>query len=133
MKRRTINPWTWQEQFGFAQAVEVSEAHRMLIVSGQTSINAEGSVDAIGDMRGQVMAAINNLETVLHEAGMRLEDLVRINFYTTDMDRFLAESHEVLATRLGNVTYATTYLGVTALALPDLLVECDATAVAAPA
>ena len=130
MKRRAISPWTWQDQFGFVQANEIQGAQRFLIVSGQTSINADGQVAAAGNLVGQLAAALDNLETVLQQAGMDLTNLVRLNFYTTDMDRFLSEAHTVLAERLVGVEYATTYLGVTRLALPDLLVEIEATAVA---
>lgn len=42
MERRVINPWTWQEQYGFVQANELRGVQRMLICSGQTALNAEG-------------------------------------------------------------------------------------------
>jgi enamine deaminase RidA (YjgF/YER057c/UK114 family) len=130
MERRAINPWTWQQQFGFVQANEVRQPQRILFVSGQTSLDAAASVAAVGDMRGQVVAALDNLETVLRQAEMSFANLVRLTFYATDMDRFLAEAPEVLAQRLAGVEYATTYLGVTRLAMPDLLIEIEATAVA---
>lgn len=130
MERRAVNPWTWQEQFGFVQANEVRNPQRILFISGQTSLDANANVAAAGDMRGQVEAALNNLESVLREAGMSLTNLVRLNFYATDMDRFLQESPEILGQRLAGVAYATTYLGVTRLAIPGLLIEIEATAVA---
>jgi enamine deaminase RidA (YjgF/YER057c/UK114 family) len=130
MERRAVNPWTWQQQFGFVQANEVRQPQRVLFVSGQTSLDAEANVAAVGDMRGQVVAALDNLETVLQQAEMSFANLVRLNFYATDMDRFLAEAPEVLAQRLAGVEYATTYLGVTRLAMPDLLIEIEATAFA---
>ncbi|MGX1128183.1 enamine deaminase RidA (YjgF/YER057c/UK114 family) [Streptomyces glaucescens] len=57
--------------------------------------------------------------------------LVRLNVYTTDVDR-LFEHYGVLAARLGaaGVAPATSMLGVTRLALPDLMVELEGTAVA---
>jgi hypothetical protein len=42
MERRVINPWTWQDAFGFVQANEVSGAKRTVICSGQTSVDASG-------------------------------------------------------------------------------------------
>ncbi|WP_374191390.1 RidA family protein [Planomonospora sp. ID82291] len=73
----------------------------------------------------------DNLEAVLGEAGMSLADLVRLNVYTTDVDR-LFEHYGVLAARLGAAGAAppTTMLGVTRLAIPDLTVELEGTAVA---
>jgi len=128
MERRTINPWTWQDAFGFVQAVETTGAQRVLVVSGQTSINAEGAVEADGDMAGQVTVAVDNLETVLKQSGMSTADVVRLTVYTTDVDRYLGEGHETLVTRLAGVQHAMTLLGVNRLAFPELLVEIEATA-----
>jgi hypothetical protein len=41
MRRRAINPWTWQDAFGYVQANEISGAQRVLICSGQLA--TEGS------------------------------------------------------------------------------------------
>ncbi len=81
-------------------------------------------------MRAQLTQALDNLETVLHTAGFTLADVVRLNIYTTDPDR-LFESYDVLAGRLGAAAcrQASTLLGVSRLAFPELLVELEATAV----
>ena len=130
MERRNVNPWTWQDQFGFSQAIEVSGHHKTLICAGQTPIDADGNTLHAGDMRGQVAAALDNLETVLAEAGYSLSDVVRMNYYTTDIEAFFTAS-DVLGARLGaaGIQPASTLLGVTRLAFPDLLVEIEATAV----
>src|SRR5918997_1504805 len=78
------NPWGWQDQLGFVQANLVSGAQRMLVCAGQTSVDAEGRPLHPGDMRAQVNQALDNLETVLGEAGFTLADVVRLNYYTTD-------------------------------------------------
>ncbi len=130
MERRNVNPWTWQDQFGFSQAIEVSGQQRMLICAGQTSTAPDGSTLHPGDMRGQVAVVLDNLETVLGAAGFSMSDVVRLNYYTTDVDGFLAAG-EVLGQRLGaaGIQPASTLLGVTRLAFPDLLVEIEAIAV----
>ena len=64
MKHTTINPWTWQNAFGFSQAIDVTDAQRFLYCSGQTSVNADGAVLHAGDMRKQVVTAMANLEAV---------------------------------------------------------------------
>ena len=125
MERRVINPWTWQEPNGVVQATEIQGMQRMLICSGQTAVNAEGQPLHVGDMRGQLTLALDNLETVLQAAGFTLADVVRLHVYTTDMDRFF-EAADVLGGRMaGGKGYAATYL-----AIPDLLIELEATAVA---
>jgi enamine deaminase RidA (YjgF/YER057c/UK114 family) len=127
-----INPWTWQDAYGFVQANDVSGAERTLHVSGQTSTSADGEVLHAGDMAGQAAQALENLETVLREAGMTLANVMRLNHYTTDVDRYLAEAWGLIAARLGEAGCrpASTLLGVTRLAYPDLLLEIEATAVA---
>src|SRR5262245_15285919 len=89
MERRVINPWTWQDAFGFVQANEVSGAKRTVVCSGQTSVDANGAPQHAGDMAAQMRLALDNLETVLRDAGLRLSDVVRLNYYTTDVDRFV--------------------------------------------
>jgi enamine deaminase RidA (YjgF/YER057c/UK114 family) len=129
METRAINPWTWQDQFGFAQGQEVTGAERVLFCAGQTSVDADGNPLHEGDMRAQVGQAFDNLETVLGEAGMNLSNVVRLNYYVTDMDAFYA-AYEAVVARLGDARPAGTLLGVSRLAFPPLLLEIEATAVA---
>ena len=129
MERKIINPWKWQDQFGFVQANWIGSFQRVLVCSGQTAMDAEGRPSHTGDMPAQLNMALDNLETVLREAGFTLADIVRLNYYTTDIDRFF-EGYEVVARRLGAARCkpASTLLGVQRLAFPELLVELEATA-----
>jgi enamine deaminase RidA (YjgF/YER057c/UK114 family) len=83
-------------------------------------------------MAAQAALATDNLEAVLRAAGMSLADVVRLNFYTTDVDDYFAHGAPVVGARLGavGVTPAGTLLGVARLAFPELLLEIEATAVA---
>jgi enamine deaminase RidA (YjgF/YER057c/UK114 family) len=130
MNDRSINPWTWQDQFSYSQAREVTGPHRVVYLAGQPSVDADGRPTAIGDMAGQLEQAFNNLETVLAAAGLGLADVVRLNYYTTDVDTLFQAWH-VVTERLGQLDHAptSTLLGVSRLAYPELLVELEATAV----
>lgn len=132
MEQRNVNPWKWQDEYGFSQAVEVTGAERVLYCAGQTSSDENGGTVGADDMAAQTARAIDNLETVLKEAGLGFENIVRLNYYVTDVDRFLREGAGVAGARLGptGIQPAGTLLGVTRLAFPDLLVEIEATAVA---
>jgi len=125
-----VNPWTWQDNYGFSQGLEVSGAERVLYCAGQASVDAEGNPVHAGDMAGQVTQALDNLEAVLAKAGLGLADVVRLTYFTTDVDA-LVEAFGVLAERLGKAGWAPTssLLGVQRLFHPDLLVEIEATAV----
>jgi enamine deaminase RidA (YjgF/YER057c/UK114 family) len=129
MERRVINPWTWQDAFGFVQANEVSGAKRTVICSGQTSVDADGAPQHAGDMAAQIRQALANLETVLQHAGLQLSDVVRLNYYTTDVDRFVEAAPAGLH-RLAEAGCrpASTLLGVARLFHPAILVEIEATA-----
>lgn len=130
MNRRIINPWTWQEAFGFNHGHEVTGAERTLYLAGQVSLDEDGQVVHEGDMAGQINKSIDNIEAVLEAADMTLADVVRLNIYTTDVDGLLANA--AVLGRLGEAgcRYTSTLLGVSRLAFPELLVELEATAVA---
>jgi enamine deaminase RidA (YjgF/YER057c/UK114 family) len=130
MQQKTINPWKWQDRLGFSQAIELSGAQRVLYCAGQTSMDAQGKPAHKGDMRGQVTQAMDNLGEVLINAGMGLSNVVRLNYYTTDVDGFFA-AHDIILTRLkeAGCQPASTLLGVSRLAFPELMVEIEVTAV----
>ncbi|WP_194818932.1 RidA family protein [Nocardia sp. XZ_19_385] len=131
MQRAAVNPWPWSVAMGYNQGEIVSGHTRTLFCSGQTAMSAEGTPQHDGDMAAQLALTLDNLEAVLSEAGMSLANLVRLNVYTTDVD-LLFQHYGVLAGRLGaaGVAPTTTMLGVTRLAIPSLMVELEATAVA---
>jgi 2-iminobutanoate/2-iminopropanoate deaminase len=82
-------------------------------------------------MRAQLTKAMNNLETVLREAGAELSDVVRLNYYTTDVNRFFEAYFDAVMSCLAETGCrpASTLLAVTRLAFPELLVQIEATAV----
>ncbi|MFC7039283.1 RidA family protein [Nonomuraea rubra] len=131
MERTAVNPWAWSVELGYNQGEVVSGHTRTLYCSGQTAMSADGKPQHAGDMAAQLALSLDNLEAVLGEAGMSLANLVRLNVYATDVDR-LSDHYGVLAERLGaaGVAPSTTMLGVTRLAIPDLMVELEGTAVA---
>ncbi|HZO27507.1 MAG TPA: RidA family protein [Chloroflexota bacterium] len=131
MDRRIVNPWMWQDNFGFVQGHEVTGAQRVLYCAGQTSTDADGRTLHPEDMGAQLRQALDNLETVLREAGMDLSNVARLTMYTTDVDRFLASYHVAIERfSAADCRPAATLLGVARLAFPDLLLELEATAVA---
>ncbi|GGI29529.1 RidA family protein [Pedobacter mendelii] len=89
MEKRIINPWQWQDQRSYVQAVEVKQAEGTLYISGQTAINAEGEPSS-GDMKSQLVQTIQNLEKVISDAGYESKNIVRLNIYTTSSAEFFA-------------------------------------------
>lgn len=128
MDRQAINPWPWSVPFGFNQAELVGGMRRQLFLSGQTSLDASGTVQHVGDMAGQVGCALDNLESVLAAASMTFDDVVRLTVYTTDVDLFLA-SGGIPDHRVPEARWTMSLVGVARLAYAELLVELEATAV----
>ena len=130
MEQRKINPWKWQDQYGFSQGIEVSNASRVLYCAGQASVDDKGNPVHAGDMRKQIEQAFRNLDAVLKASGFSLANVVRLNYYTTDVDAFLAAG-DVVGGRLAAVASqpSGTLLGVMKLAFPGLMIEIEATAV----
>lgn len=130
MQKQLINPWTWQANFGYSQAVAVRHATETLYCAGQTSVDTDGLPVHEGDIGAQIAKALDNVETVLSEAGLGWDNVVRLNMYTTDIDGFLA-NYGVLSSRLASTESApsSTLIGVQRLAFPELLVELEATAI----
>jgi enamine deaminase RidA (YjgF/YER057c/UK114 family) len=130
MEQRQINPWKWQDQYGFSQGIEVSNASRVLYCAGQASVDDTGKPVHAGDMRKQIAQAFRNLETVLNAAGFGIANIVRLNYYTTDVEGFLGAS-DVVADQLSESACPPSgvLLGVSKLAFPGLMIEIEATAV----
>ncbi len=128
MEHEEVNPWEWSKAFGFSQAVKLTGAEELLICSGQTAIGPDGSAPTTSDMGAQVRIALDNVVTVLEAAGMSPANIVKSTLYTTDVDELIGvigtESQRILGSRLP----ASTLIGVTRLAFPELKIEIEVVA-----
>ena len=82
----------------------------------------------LGDAAAQAERAMDNIAMLLDEAGARLEDIVKVVVYLTDV-RYREPVYGVMGRRLKGVFPVSTGIVVTALARPEWVVEIDATAV----
>ncbi|MBV7266855.1 RidA family protein [Erythrobacter ani] len=131
MKIRTHNPTPWLQGFGLNHGVEVEGATRTLYMSGQTASDADGAPMHPGDIAAQYKTAWANLVDALESAGMSAANIVRLNFYTTDVDAFMEASEETMTIHgEAGAQIAATLLGVARLYHPDVMIEIEATAVA---
>lgn len=130
MKKRVINPWTWQDKFGFVQANEITDARRILFTAGIVSVDKDGNLLHNGNMKKQINQILDNMETVLEQANFKLSDAVGFTYYTTDVQAFI-DAGPVLVGRLkkAGCKPATSLIGVDSLFHPDCVVEIKATVV----
>ena len=114
--------------YGFSQVV-IASGRKMVFVSGQTAWDARKNIGGGDSVLEQARQAFRNLEKAMEAAGGTLKDVLRI--YVVD---YQAES----ATAVGIVLReffspenppASTWIGVSALAVPEFLIEIEATAV----
>ena len=82
----------------------------------------------IGDVAAQTEQAMANIAMLLEEAGSKVEDIVKIVVYLTDI-RYREPVYQVMGSWLKGVYPVSTGIVVTALARPEWVVEIDATAV----
>lgn len=128
MEKRSINPWLWQQQRGYEQAVEVTQVAGTLYCAGQTAIDADG-ISSTADMKTQLAHALRNLEQVIQAAGYECQGIVRLTLYTTDSAELFA-CFDVLQEWVARhgVQAAATLLEVKGL-FETLTVEVEATVV----
>jgi len=111
--------------------VVVATGRRMVFVSGQVSMDAEGKLVAPGDLGGQARQVYANLRAALEGARAKPADVVKLTTYVVGYEQnvrpLLAEARSSV---FGPTSLpASTLVGVQALAEPGYLIEVEAIAV----
>jgi 2-iminobutanoate/2-iminopropanoate deaminase len=120
------NPSTIAAPLGlYANGVSADETGRWLHIAGQIGVMPDGRL-AEG-LEAQANAAWANLLAVLADAGMGVEDLVKVNHFLIRPDDVPAYG-AVRNRYLGDVRPASTLIVVGALARSEWLVEVDGVA-----
>lgn len=131
MEKRIVNPTPWLRHFHINHGVEVIGASRTLYLSGQSASAPDGAPLHKGDLAAQFHEAWKQVKDALAAADMTPANIVRLNMYTTDVERFMSEAEGLVAAfARDGASPVSTLLGVTRLYHPDILVELEATACA---
>ena len=104
------------------------KANGMLYLSGHAAISESGELVGVGDFAAQAQATFESLQRTLRAGGSDLSKVIKVTIYLTDMSHF----EEVVALRQKwfSAPYpADTIVEVSALALPELMIEIEAIAV----
>ncbi len=117
----------WEKNISFSQGASVSGG-RLILLSGQASIDDEGRVVGKGDMELQVHTALEAVRRGLALAGATPGDVVKVTYYTTDCRAF-HKTQPVREAFFPKPYPAQTLLEVTRLAMRDFLVEVEVVAV----
>ena len=124
-----LNPTTWKPARGYANGVAASG--RMLFLGGMIGWNGQQEFES-DDFIDQVAQALRNIVEVLAEGGAGPEHLVRLTWYVTDRDEYVARLQEmgaVYRTIIGKHFPAMALVQVVALVERRAKVKIEATAV----
>lgn len=129
MEKRIINPWQWQEERSYVQAIEIKQPNSVLYCAGQAAVHPDGR-SSRDDMRTQFQLALKNLEQVITTAGYACSGIARLTIYSTSSDEFIATCFDLYKEwiALHGVKTALTVLEVNGL-FETLNVELEATVV----
>src|SRR5713101_1981559 len=131
MEKKFINPPTLATPRGYTHVVTVTGG-KMVFVAGQVALDAKGEIVGKGDLRAQATQAYTNLKAALAAAGATPADVVQLNIYIVNYKPAdILVNREVRSQFFPQENMPTGALvGVQALALPDLLIEIEAIAMA---
>src|SRR5919197_6711977 len=115
---------------GFSQVV-IATGKEGGVISGQRAWDAQKNIAGGDSVLEQARQAFRNLEKAMEAVGGTLKDIVALRIYVVD---YQAESGTAVGIALreffsGENPPASTWIGVSALAAPEFLIEIEATAV----
>jgi enamine deaminase RidA (YjgF/YER057c/UK114 family) len=126
---RILQPAGWPRPRGYSNGV--AARGEMVFVAGQIGWDTNGKFPS-DTMGGQTRVALQNVVAVLHEAGAKPEHIVRMTWYVTSREAYMAAGAEIgVAFReiIGSYNAAMSAVQVCALMEPEALVEIEVTAV----
>jgi enamine deaminase RidA (YjgF/YER057c/UK114 family) len=115
---------------GFSQVV-IASGRKIVFISGQTAWDTQKNIVGGDSVLEQARQAFRNLEKAMEAAGGTLKDIVALRIYVVD---YQAECGTAVGIALREFFSpekppASTWIGVSALAAPEFLIEIEATAV----
>ena len=124
-----LNPKSWKPALGYANGV--AARGRMVFLGGHIGWNGQQEFET-DDFAGQVRQTLDNIVTVLAEAGGKPEHIVRLTWYVTSKREYLDGIREVgraYRETIGKHFPAMALVQVVALVEDRAKVEIEATAV----
>jgi enamine deaminase RidA (YjgF/YER057c/UK114 family) len=88
MDKKIITPPELAPPRGFNHGIKV-DGGELLFLAGQDGSNADEEIVAPGDLVAQFGQVLENLQTVVREAGGTMDDIVKLNIFVADRDDYV--------------------------------------------
>ena len=132
MPKEYVNPKTLFASLphGFSQVV-VASGRKTVYISGQTAWDVQKQIVGGASLLEQARQSLRNVQAAVEAAGGTLKDVVVLRIYIVG---YQPDSAGAVGSALREFFSqenppASTWIGVSALAVPDFLIEIEATAV----
>ena len=126
MSKTVINPPDLAKPTGYSYAIK--KTGTPVFISGQVALDGDGKLVGEGDVAAQTEQVFKNLQAVVEGCGGTMDDIVKITIFVTDPSYRPAVAAARLKWFKEGQWPASTYLVVSALAVPTMLVEIEAVA-----
>ncbi|MFT5258819.1 MAG: enamine deaminase RidA (YjgF/YER057c/UK114 family) [Saprospiraceae bacterium] len=103
-------------------------AGNRVFLRGQTGFDLDGNMIGVGDPAAQTENAMQCVQTLLEEAGSKLDHICKTTIYITDR-AYREEVYGVIGKWLKGVHPCSTGLIIDGLALPEMVMEIDVEAI----
>lgn len=129
MSKKFVNP-TGMKPLGMYSHVTIAEGGKVVFLSGQVSVDANGKVVGAGDIEAQTVQVFENLKRALTAIDATFEDVIKLTIFIVG---FTPERRKVVAEVRGRYIShenppAATMIGIDQLVEPELLIEIEAVA-----
>lgn len=130
MTTQFINPPALIPTNGWTHVV-TSTGGKTIYISGQVGVDEKGQVVGKGDLKVQTEKTFANIETALKASGASFRDVVKMNVYVVGLKpEHVPIVREVRARHVNmEAAPASTFVGISALVVPDWLIEIEVVAV----
>jgi reactive intermediate/imine deaminase len=112
----------------FSHYTDAVRAGDLLFISGCVALDADGKVVGENDVVAQARQVFENIGLCLAAAGASFEDVVKVTTFLTDV-RDRGRINPVRQEFFGDARPASTLVEVSALVIPEFLIEVEAVAV----
>ena len=132
MPKEYVNPNSLfpSMQHRFSQVV-VASGRKMVFISGQTAWDIKKKIVGGDSLLEQARQALRNVQAAIEATGGTLKDIVSLRIYIVNYEPENAEAVGIALQEFFSSENppASTWIGVSALAVPEFLIEIEAIAV----